>query len=224
MDTWVDAAHPDLQEKITDWAEFGVMGNALATEPRDSDEHGTHCAGTLAGGNQSGRFIGMAPEARIAAALVLDGEKGGTDAQVLAGIDWAVEQGVDVISMSLGGLVLDAETPDTYTEAILTCIEAGIPVVAAIGNEGHQTTGSPGNDLFALSVGATDPTDRVAGFSGGRTQIIRDSDYIHPDYLPLPYSKPDLSAPGVGVYSCTPGGNGNLSMALRWLRRTSPAQ
>jgi subtilisin family serine protease len=147
----------------------------------------------------------VVPDAKLAAALVLDGEIGGTDAQVLAGIDWAVEQGVDVISMSLGGLVMDAETPPTYTEAILTCIEAGIPVVAAIGNEGEQTTGSPGNDLFALSIGATDDADRVAGFSGGRTQIIRESDFIHPDYLPLPYSKPDVTAPGVAIFSSVPG-------------------
>ncbi len=91
-----------------------------------------------------------------------------------------MEQGVDVLSLSLGGLVMDLEAPSTYTEAILTCVEAGIPVVAAIGNEGQQTTGSPGNDLFALSIGATDPNDRAAGFSGGRTQIIRQSDFINP--------------------------------------------
>ncbi len=107
------------------------------------------------------------------------------------GIDWCVEQKVDVISMSLGGLVMDAETPPTYTEAILTCLEAGIPVVAAIGNEGEQTTGSPGNDLFALSVGATDPHDRVAGFSGGRTHILRRKRFHRP-----PVSAPPLLQAG----------------------------
>lgn len=148
----------------------------------------------------------MAPEAKIAMALVLNGEEGGSDAQVLAGIDWMVESGVDVLSMSLGGLVMDSETPPTYTEAILTCMEAGIPVVAAIGNEGHQTTGSPGNDYFALSAGAIDQRNRAAGFSGGRTQIIQESEFIDPRYLPLPYSKPDLVAPGVAVFSAVPRG------------------
>jgi subtilisin family serine protease len=207
LDTGVDAGHPDLQGRISQWAEFGPLGNEIAgSTPHDTHQHGTHCAGTLVGNRASGRFIGMAPEAKVAAALVLNGEEGGTDAQVLAGIDWALEQGVDVLNLSLGGFALDAETPPTYTEAILTCLEMGIPVVAAIGNEGQQTTGSPGNDLFALSIGATDARDRVAGFSGGRTQIIRESEYIDPDFLPLPYSKPDLSAPGVGIYSCVPGG------------------
>lgn len=207
LDTGVDASHPDLDGKISAWAEFDSLGRPVAgSKPHDSDEHGTHCAGTLVGGAASGRATGVAPEAKIAAALVLNGEEGGTDAQVLKGIDWAVEQQVDVISMSLGGLVMDALMPSTYTEAILSCVEAGIPVVAAIGNEGEQTTGSPGNDIFALSVGATDPDDRVAGFSGGRTQIVRESDFIQENFLPLPFSKPDLSAPGVAIYSSVPGG------------------
>ncbi|WP_089724024.1 S8 family peptidase [Candidatus Thiosymbion oneisti] len=207
LDTGVDAEHPDLKGKIAHWAEFDYAGNqVMGSRPHDSDTHGTHCAGTLVGGAGSGRCIGLAPEAGIAAALVLNGKKGGSDAQVLAGIDWAVDQGVDVISLSLGGLMMDPKTPPTYTQAIRSCSEAGIPVVVAIGNEGEQTTGAPGNDLFALSVGATDPRDRVAAFSGGRTQIIYESDYIDPADLPLPYSKPELTAPGVAVYSSVPGG------------------
>jgi subtilisin family serine protease len=134
-----------------------------------------------------------------------------------------VEQEVDVVSLSLGGLLMDAETPPTYTEAILSCMEAGIVVVAAIGNEGQQTTGSPGNDVFALSVGATDPLDRVAGFSGGRTQIIHASDVIHPDDLPMTYSKPELSAPGVGVYSSVPSGKGGKGGKWKSFSGTSMA-
>ena len=206
LDTGIDASHPDLADKVSAFAEFDFLGQEISATARDSDSHGTHCAGTILGGNVSGRSIGMAPESTLAAALVLDGERGGSDAQVLAGIDWALKQQVDVISMSLGGLTMDAETPPTYTEAILTCIEQGVPVVAAIGNEGHQTTGSPGNDLFALSIGATDSMDRAAGFSGGRTQIIRESNYLDPNVLPLPYTKPDLSAPGVAVFSSVPEG------------------
>ncbi|MBM3758428.1 MAG: hypothetical protein FJW38_31205 [Acidobacteria bacterium] len=206
LDTGVDAAHPDLAGRISKWAEFDAKGKQVSgSQPHDSDEHGTHCAGTIVGGNTSGRFIGMAPEAKIAAAMVLNGGQGGTDAQVLKGIDWAVDAGVDVLSMSLGGLEMNAETPPTYTEAILSCIEAGIPVVAAIGNDGHQTSGLPGSDVFALSVGAIDQQRRVAGFSGGRTQIILENEFIDPKHLPLPYSKPDLTAPGVAVTSSTPG-------------------
>ena len=113
----------------------------------------------IAGGRSSGRWIGMAPDAKLAVAIALDGEQGGTDAQVLAGIDWAVDRGVDVLNMSLGGLTLGPEVPSTCTEAILTSLRAGIPVVTAIGNDGQQITGSPGNDLLSFSVGATDYRD-----------------------------------------------------------------
>lgn len=207
LDTGVDADHPDLRGKVDKWAEFDARGRQVSgSRPHDSDAHGTHCAGTLVGGNASGRWIGVAPEAKLAAAMVLNGAHGGTDAQVLAGIEWAIDQKVDVISMSLGGMTLGPEVPSTYSSAILTALRLGIPVVTAVGNEGSQTSGSPANDLFAFAVGATDDRDRVAGFSGGRTQVIRDSEYFPPNALPLVYSKPEVTAPGVAVFSCVPGG------------------
>jgi subtilisin family serine protease len=207
LDTGVDPDHPDLKGKVSDWAEFDADGFEVpGSTAHDSDQHGTHCAGIIAGGNASGSWIGVAPDAKIAGVLVL--KKGvGTDAQILAGIQWAIEKNVDVISMSLGGLTLDMEAPDPYARALLTALSAGIPVVTAIGNDGSQTTGTPGNDWFAFSVGATDHRDRPAGFSGGRTHMIRKSKFIDPDDLPLVYSKPEVSAPGVAVRSSIPGGD-----------------
>ncbi len=207
LDTGVDAEHPDLKGKVANWAEFDASGKRVTgSAPHDSDRHGTHVCGTIAGGNASGKWIGVAPDVRLAVGLVLDGATGGSDAQVLAGIDWALDRNVDVISMSLGGLVIGPETPGTYTRAIVDCFLRGVAVVAAIGNEGDGTGGSPGNDLFALSVGATDVDDAVAGFSSGRTQIITESTVIRPELLPLPYPKPDVAAPGVAVESSAPGG------------------
>ena len=92
LDTGVDAEHPDLKGKIEHWVEFDSLGTRVKSQPYDSDEHGTHCAGTLVGGNESGRHIGMAPAAKLAAAMVLRGDDGGTDAQILAGIDWCVDK------------------------------------------------------------------------------------------------------------------------------------
>lgn len=210
LDTGVDDTHPDLVDKVAAWAEFDAEGRQVPdSTPHDTDEHGTHCAGIIAGGNKSksGQWIGVAPRAQLAAALVIDGKRGGTDAQVLAGIQWAAEQGVDVINMSLGGVWFDPEVRDDYMNSLLSCLRLGIPVVVAIGNSGHQTTGTPGNDFFAFSVGATDHEDRIAGFSGGRTHIIRESNIIPDKSLPLVYSKPDVSAPGVAIKSCTPGGD-----------------
>lgn len=207
LDTGVDATHPDLEGKVPDWAEFDRLGVRVQASAAayDSGEHGTHCAGTVAGGNASGQWIGVAPEAEIATGLVLKGGSG-TYAQILAGMDWAISLGVDVISMSLGGLTLTTQPEDPYSETILSALEAGIVVVTAIGNDGSQVTGAPGNDPFAFAVGATDYRDRPAGFSGGRTHVIETSSYLDPGSLPFVYSKPEVSAPGVAVQSCIPGG------------------
>lgn len=207
LDTGVDPDHPDLVGKVAKWAEFNAQGREVPnSQPHDTDRHGTHVCGTIAGGNASGTQVGVAPEAVLHVGLVLDGKVGGTTAQVLAGLDWAIASGADVINMSLGGLNIDPVIETPYQRAILSALAVGIPIVAAIGNDGHQTTGSPGNDFFAFAIGASDATGRPAGFSGGRTQMIRRSNTIDPRFLPLVYSKPDLSAPGVDVYSSVPGG------------------
>jgi subtilisin family serine protease len=206
LDTGVDADHPDLKGKVVAWAEFDEKGVQVPdSRPHDSDQHGTHCAGIILGERASGRWIGIAPRAKMAAAMVLNGERGGTDAQVLAGLQWTIEQQVDVINVSLGSLVLGPDAPSTYTKAFLSALKVGIPVVTAIGNDGSQTSGSPGNDFLGLAVGATDYLNRAAGFSGGGTYIIRQSSYFPPAMLPLVFSKPDLSAPGVSVWSSVPG-------------------
>ena len=208
LDTGCDASHPDLAGRLAGFAEFddeGRISSQGIANAKDSDEHGTHCCGTIAGGNTSGRWIGMAPEARILAGMVLPNGSG-TEAQIMGGMQWALDQGADIISLSLGGLRLTPDVLDNYTQMIIMANLAGVPVVVAVGNEGAQTSGSPGNDYFAFTVGATDVEDVAAGFSGGRTQIIQRSRYIDSKNLPLVYSKPDVSAPGVDILSCVPGG------------------
>jgi subtilisin family serine protease len=207
LDTGVDASHPDLEGKVAAWAEFDGSGSVVVgSRPHDTDRHGTHVCGTIAGGGTSGRWIGVAPEARLAVGLVLDGARGGTDAQVLAGLDWALESGAGVVSLSLGGLVLGPQVPSTYTRAFLELTLHGVPVVCAAGPDGAETTGAPGGDPTAFTVGATDVDDLVAGFSAGRTHVVSRSEVIRPELLPLVYAKPDLTAPGVAILSCIPGG------------------
>jgi subtilisin family serine protease len=205
LDTGVEASHPDLAGKIARFAEFDSKGNVSRTgvaNARDEGGHGTHVCGTIAGGRESGRWIGMAPQCKLLVAKVL-GKSGGTDEQILAGIEWAVSNGADVINMSLGGLSFEPDVLDTYSAAIVAARSAGVSVIVAIGNDGAQVTGSPGNDLFAVAVGASDVVDCIAAFSGGRTQVIEKSNAIDPSDLPFVYSKPDLCAPGVDVFSCS---------------------
>lgn len=209
LDTGVDPDHPELKGKVVDWAEFDQNGEWVeASQPHDSGEHGTHVCGTIAGSHPNTPidgtpWIGVAPDVELAVGLVLKGGAG-TYAQILAGIDWAIETGAEVINMSLGGVALEPDVLDLYTRSILNANRLGIPVVVSIGNEGAQTSGMPGNDYFAFAVGATDHNDLPGGFSGGRTQIIRESQYIPEEYWPLVYMKPDVSAPGVAIRSCIP--------------------
>ena len=211
LDTGIDPDHQDLAGKIEDFAEFDYKGDIVlegVENAYDSNGHGTHCAGTIVGGNKSGRWIGMAPEAKLLVGLVLKNGSG-TISQILAGMDWALKKGADVINLSLGSLSFDPEVNEIYTRVLIEANRRGVMVVVSVGNDGSQTSGPPGNDMFAYTVGATNFEDNIAGFSGGRTQIIRKSDYIHGSNLPIVYSKPDISAPGVEIYSCVPGNKYN---------------
>jgi len=170
------------------------MGSPVGSPTHDSHVHGTHTAGTICGRNWKGINIGVAPEAQVASALVLPGG-GGTFAQIVAGMQWTIDQNAHVINMSLGGQGYDP----IWNLPVLNTTLSGVLVVASIGNSGHGTSGGPGNDFVALGVGATHPLDGVAGFSGGQT-LVGVPWFIYS----LTYMKPDLSAPGVQVLSAIP--------------------
>lgn len=188
LDTGVDASHPDLRGKIAAFAVVNADGTRRSSEPYDSSLHGTHTAGLLVGNN-----VGVAPEARLVSALVLpDGY--GTLAQVLGGLDWVLEQNVQVVSMSLG-------LEGTWTEfaaVIERMKQMGVLPVFAIGNSGN-TTASPGNMPDVLGIGSTNQANQVAGFSS-RGEVRWGTPYN------VVLSKPDLVAPGVDVLSTIPGG------------------
>jgi subtilisin family serine protease len=200
LDTGVDDTHPALAGKVALFEEFDSLGSPLGSATHDSGSHGTHTAGTICGRNYNGINIGVAPEAQLASALVLPGG-GGTFAQIVAGMQWAVTQNVNVINMSLGG----QGYTNLWNLPVLNATLSGALIVASIGNSGHDTTGGPGNDFFSVGVGATHYRDAVAGFSGGQTLVGVWHDVLSPIFGPLTYMKPDLSAPGVQVLSSVPG-------------------
>ncbi|WP_440085060.1 S8 family serine peptidase [Streptosporangium sp. LJ11] len=228
LDTGVDIAHPDLTGKlVTDnasdpsypggWIEFGPDGKPVPSSPHDSSYHGTHVAGTIAGGNASGTQIGVAPGAELMAGLVIPGGNG-TLAQVIAGMQWAIApyaadgtpagKPADVVSMSLGA----EGYSDEMIEPARNIYLAGAFPSFAIGNECLEGgSGSPGNVYEAVSVGATDAGDDVPEFSCGG--VVRRTDWIDaPAEWPESYVVPDVSAPGVDVLSALPGGEyGSLS-------------
>ncbi len=191
LDTGVDGTHPGLRRAIGHFAEFDQLGRQVVPDPKpfDTGEHGTHTAGTVAGRALNGRNFGVAPGATLASAIVIEG--GQVVARIIAGMDWAIGQGVRVLSMSLGlrGWVDDFR--------VLTRIlrQRGVLPVFAVGNEGPGTSRSPGNYPEALSVGAMDRSHGVASFSSSQ-RFARPDDPVVPDLL----------APGVDVLSARPGG------------------
>ncbi len=199
LDTGVDDSHPALSGKVQFFEEFDAGGSPVGSPIHDSGIHGTHTAGTIVGRNLRGINIGVAPKAKLASALVLPGG-GGTFAQIIGGMQWAIGQNVHVINMSLGAIGYNT----LWNIPILNATLSGVLVVASIGNSGHGTSGGPGNDLFALGVGATQYRDVVAGFSSGETLINVTHTLLSPIYGPFTYMKPDISAPGAAVLSSIP--------------------
>jgi len=190
LDTGADSQHPALQQAIAHKRFFDLDGTSVEVpgEYEDTGDHGTHTAATIAGRDDSdGPIIGMAPGASLACGTVITG--GDTVARVLAGMEWALEIGARILNMSLGFRGWNGSF-----EPIMQTLRAQqlLPIIA-IGNEGPQTSRSPGNYGTALSVGASDENDQVWPLSssqhGGNT------------------TGPLVCAPGVGVLSAVPGGN-----------------
>jgi subtilisin family serine protease len=191
LDTGADGKHPALKKAIVKFAQFDNLGNEVkpAPDPFDSDEHGTHTAATIAGRPVKGFAMGVAPEAGLLSAMVIEG--GNVIARVLGGMNWAIENEAKVLSMSLGirGWVED------WVPIIQTLRARGVLPVIAVGNEGAGTSRSPGNYAESLSVGALDQSGAVADFSSSQ-KFLREKDPV----------VPDLVAPGVGIKSAVPKG------------------
>ncbi len=201
LDTGIDASHPDFSGKSISFAEYDSNGFLVSTTPRDAGTHGTHVAGLAAGAT-----YGVAPEADLAVAAVLttktNGGMAGNVAQILAGFNWLAHANhattgisqCSVINASLGG--------SGYRDYLHSSVEVvrqvpGALLIAAIGNAGRRGVNnhsSPGNYDNVLGVGATDPADLSADFSDWGIETTHG------------VLKPDLSAPGVSVWSAVPGG------------------
>ncbi len=196
VDTGIDLEHPDFQGRIADVTDFTGEG------PDDNNGHGTHVASIAAGSGAAsdGKYRGVAPGVTILAAKVLRANGSGTQSDVMAGMEWAIQNGAQVINLSLGGPPAPCDGTDALSELVDAAVEAGAVVCVAAGNSGPgpETIGSPGCARRAITVGATesDPTnefDRVARFSSrGPTADGR--------------VKPDLAFPGVGIIAARAGG------------------
>ncbi len=177
-------------------------GSRGETDPVDTANHGSHCAGIAAGtGGTAAVDVGMAPQAHLVGVIVLDGG-GGNANDIIDGINWVIENkdrfSVDVISMSLGGaLTIPGATNDgnsAVSQAVDSAVDAGIVSAVAVGNGNAGVAAHAGSVTFpadsrrAITVGwVNDNGARVISSSRGPTGDGR--------------IKPDVMAPGSNVDS-----------------------
>ncbi|WP_120003031.1 S8 family serine peptidase [Nesterenkonia muleiensis] len=188
LDTGFDAAHPDFAARTIVTESF-IDGEG----PDDAHGHGTHCIGTACGPWQpeTGPGYGVAPESEIYSGKVLGDDGTGSDTSILAGIDWALQNDCQVISMSLGADVREVHPP--YVAAGRRALESGSLIIAAAGNNAQRSEGDPGfvgapaNSPHIMAVAAVDSQLRTADFSARSA--------------PHDGGEIDLTAPGVDVYS-----------------------
>jgi len=194
--------HPDLTQPINRIVAFKDFINGR-TLPYDDSGHGTHVAGIIAGnGTKSqGIYKGIAPEASLVGVKVLDSTGGGRTSNVIAGLQWVVQNKnnfkIKVLNLSLGAPATVSYISDPLSQAVDEAWKAGLVVVAAAGNYGPSqgTILTPGINPQIITVGAVDNKetstildDVVAVFSSRGPTI---------DGL----EKPDLVAPGVNITS-----------------------
>lgn len=194
LDTGIDPTHPDVKDIIKDTKSF-IDGQDFV----DHNGHGTHVASTIAGtGSASGgRLKGVAPSAELIIGKVLSNAGSGSTSGVIAGMEWAVQEGADIVSMSLGSSE-PSDGTDPMSEAVNTLSETSdtLFVIAAgnSGSKGKSTIGSPGAADKALTVGAVSKTDVLASFSS-RGPLINNFNV-----------KPEITAPGVGIVAARAAG------------------
>lgn len=204
VDTGVDYNHEDLTNNI--WTNTKeIAGNGIDDDGNgyiddnygwnfadqnnntlDDNGHGTHVSGTIAGENNNYGVTGIAYDAKIMPVKALDSSGSGSYSSISKGIRYAVDNGANVINLSLGG----ASSNRTLESAINYASSKGVIVVMAAGNDGDSSPDYPARyaSKSGIAVGAVDKNNNLADFSN------------RSGTNPIAY----VTAPGVKVYSSVP--------------------
>ena len=186
LDTGIDKDHPAVSaafEKAQNFADASTGSYDFF----DDVGHGTHVSGTIAASLASNGFTGVAPQAKLLMGRVCS-KDGCSNISVAEGINWGVQEKVDVISMSLGG----GFASPSERKAVTAALQAGITIVAASGNSGDANVSYPAALPGIIAVGAVDINSQKASFSQYGPELA-------------------VVAPGVDVISSVPRGTGRDS-------------
>ena len=166
IDTGIDGSHPDLIGSVIGGTDVSGIGSANGQRPiGPNDEHGTMVASLIAGqGHGDGEgVIGVAPAARLLSVSVGFGVGTvGSDEQIARAVRWSVDNGADVINMSLTRNTL--QWPESWDDAFLYAMQHDVVIVAAAGNRGSGTTevGAPATMPGVLTVAGVDQNGKAS--------------------------------------------------------------
>ncbi len=177
IDTGISNNHPDLLANV----KGGVNTINSRRSWNDDNGHGTHVAGTVAAVNNTVGVVGVGPQVSLYAIKVLNASGSGYLSDVIEGLDWAIQNKMQVVNMSLGA-VSDVQS---FHDAVERVNNAGITQVAAAGNSGGSV-GYPAAYSEVMAVSATDQNNVIASWSSRGAEV-------------------DLAAPGVSIYSTYKG-------------------
>jgi subtilisin family serine protease len=193
LDTGFDFTHPDFAGRVIHRKSF------VGRTAKDREGHGTHCAGIAGGGRKgkAGARYGVASEARLYVGKILDDAGEGSDGLALAGIEWALEKGCQVISMSFGAPAERGEGHSTiFEEVAQTAMANHCLLIAATGNESDRAEGliapvnHPANCPSIMAVAALTESLKIANYSCGR-----------PGGRRKPSGEVNIAAPGDNILS-----------------------
>ncbi|KJK41902.1 hypothetical protein UK23_39835 [Lentzea aerocolonigenes] len=189
LDGGYDATHPDLRNVI---ATKDFTGTSIA----DGYGHGTHTASTIAGSGagSGGRYVGVAPDASLLIGKVCEDDGGCQEDAIIAGMQWAADQGASIVNMSLGGGPTDGKDPLSLALDKISA-KSGTLFVVAAGNAGAaRKVGNPAAADLALAVGSVTKQDELSRFSSQGPRIVDDA------------IKPDIAAPGSDIIAARAAG------------------
>jgi subtilisin len=167
LDTGVDSKHIDLAGAVVAEKDFTGSRNGAM----DVQGHGTHVAGTIAARKNTRGVYGNLPDAEIINGKVLDDDGSGKGSWIAAGIDWAVENQADVISMSLGSSGKDPQIINAIDRAYKS--NPSIMIAVAAGNDGPagNTVNWPGKHLPVFTCAAVESTNTKADYSSWGKEV-----------------------------------------------------
>ena len=191
IDTGCCTTHPDLKDNIIGGRNFTSEDNGDPNKYEDGNSHGTHCCGVIAG---NGHILGVAPNAKLLVLKALGSSGNGNLESIVNAMNYAIDQKVDIISMSLGCTMDVSE----LQQAVKRAVANNILIVAACGNGGDGNDNTlerdyPSSYEETVAIGAIDNMRKFAVFSNTNNYV-------------------DLVAPGVKIVS-TGLNNGYITLS-----------